>query len=700
MTMKILVVDDSASDRMIIKNMLSDYIVLTADDGEEAMQKLAEEDGIQLMILDLNMPNMDGFQVLETLKGDSRYKNLRTIILTNYDELDNEIRGLKLGAMDYVRKPVHMDSLRARIDTHVALLHAREALQLQLHTQKVALGVVFEQAPVGIAILHNSDPGYSNESFVKINTMYEQITGWTREKLKHSGWKHITHPEDLEEDQRRFRELKSGVVESYSMEKRFIRPDGSIVWVHMIVAALNLMGTGNRNYMKIIQDITERKETEEQLRYVNEHDKWTGLYNRNYLEYALSEDAVQRKGEKRALVLVNLSTIEFLRVHYGFPYIQNLIKQVVETLQVHQREDWILCKTYENQFAFYLRNYRDRNELVAFSEKIEADLKELFFVERIGGGIGIVEIEENMEIEADLLLRRVLMASERSLNEFDEDFIPCFYNEFLEQAITREGDIRHEILKTASGDRNDNLFLQFQPILDLKTDTIRGFEALARLKTEKLGYVSPLEFIPIAEKTKLIIPLGLKIIRSAFHFLIRLNAMGYENLNVSINISAIQLFRPDFTSTLFDMIREMKVNPQNIVLEITESIFVYDHDYINSIISVLRLKGLRIAIDDFGTGYSSLAREKELKVDILKIDKYFIDRILEDSENAITGDIIAMSHRMGHSVVAEGVELEEQKQYLKDHGCDKIQGYLVARPLDEEAALEFLALRKVLMTTH
>ena len=135
----------------------------------------------------------------------------------------------------------------------------------------------------------------------------------------------------------------------------------------------------------------------------------------------------------------------------------------------------------------------------------------------------------------------------------------------------------------------------------------------------------------------------------------------------------------------------MRLNPKNIGIEITESVFVSDYDYINSIIVKLRDAGIHIAIDDFGTGYSSPAREKELSVDCLKIDKYFIDKLLEtDLSKAITSDIISMSHKLGHCTIAEGVETESQLQYLKEHNCDRIQGYLFSKPLDEEDALEFL----------
>ena len=183
MQIKILVVDDSASDRLIIKNKLSEYCILTACDGMEALRVLEEHDGINLLILDLDMPNMNGLQVLESLKEDERFRKLRTIILTNYDEMDNAIKGLKLGAVDYIRKPIHMDSLKARIDVHVALLRAEQAQEKQPGEQALTFDMIFDQIPIGIAILHSSGPNLSDNSIVRINPMCEQVTGRTKEDL-------------------------------------------------------------------------------------------------------------------------------------------------------------------------------------------------------------------------------------------------------------------------------------------------------------------------------------------------------------------------------------------------------------------------------------------------------------------------------------------------------------------------------------
>jgi EAL domain-containing protein (putative c-di-GMP-specific phosphodiesterase class I) len=223
----------------------------------------------------------------------------------------------------------------------------------------------------------------------------------------------------------------------------------------------------------------------------------------------------------------------------------------------------------------------------------------------------------------------------------------------------------------------------------MKTESICGFEALARLKTSELGSVTPGEFIPIAEKSKLIIPIGDKIILRALDFQSRLEKEGFEVLSTAINISVIQLLVPGFADTLIGMVHEKRIDPKNITIEITESVFEYDFDYINSVLVELRKSGLTLAIDDFGTGYSSLSREMHLDVDCIKIDKFFIDHILE-IEKPITCDIIEIAHKQEHYVVGEGVEHVKQLQYLKDHGCDRVQGYLISKPLDEDVAVKFI----------
>ena len=238
---------------------------------------------------------------------------------------------------------------------------------------------------------------------------------------------------------------------------------------------------------------------------------------------------------------------------------------------------------------------------------------------------------------------------------------------------------------------DEHLYLQFQPIFDLRKNQIYGFEALARYYSHEIGAVSPLEFIPVAEETKQIIAMGNSIIHQACAFLSKLNGLGYDSIDMAINISAIQLLSKGFVENLLGKLNKLNVDPRHITVELTESIFSSKLDEINKILEQLCAQGMKCAIDDFGTGYSSLSRERELKVGCLKIDKAFIDKLMYlKTEEAITGDIISMAHRLGHSVVAEGVEHEKQLEYLSAHGCDMIQGYFISKPLDEEKATRFL----------
>ena len=289
MLIKILVVGDSTTNCLIIKNLLSEYDILTACNGTETMDMLEEHKGINLMILDLSMPNRDGFHVLKAMKEDDRFKKLRTIILTNDDELDNETEGLELGAVDYIRKPIHTDSLKARINVHVELIHAQDALGQQFQEQSVTSETIFNQ----------------------------------------------------------------------------IRVD--------------------------ITNISGSKEMENKLRYYDERDEWTGLYNRRYLELILTNDNKLFSTEKRALVSVNLSTMHSLSVTYGFQYSRNLIKKIAEELSKHCANQCLLFNTNEYRFVFYKKGYKNNNELLDLCNSILGTLTSLLTVDRINIDIGVID---------------------------------------------------------------------------------------------------------------------------------------------------------------------------------------------------------------------------------------------------------------------------------------------------------------------
>ncbi len=820
MPAKILIVNDSAAEGLQLQNLLMDYEILTVSNGWEALQEIDAHADLDLIILDLNLPHGEGYQLLKKLKTEERYQQLRTIILTDKENPAHEINGLQLGAADYIRRPINKECLRSRVEIHLELLKIRQLYEEKLWGRDLTLDTILNQVSVGITILFGDEPFGRGVKCI-INPVFEQITGRSKEELMRMGWAQITHPDDLDQDRKNFARLKSGEIDSYSMEKRYLKPDGSIVWVAMVVARLNFgHDNATHSHICIVQDITERKEMERDLhesersksvllahlpgiayrckydrewtmqfvsqgsykltgytaeslignkemsfseiiapeyrntnrlkweavlqhkmpyeneyeiitasgmrkwvlekaqgifdeqgnvqalegiiidisdrknqelrnQFLLEHDTLTGLYNRRYLEELLEGDAARKIDGKRALLNVNLSRLNVLALAYGFNYVQALIKKIAALLGSLRFNNCQLFSTFNNRFTFYVKNYQDQHDLIKISQGIADLLEPLLEAEGINVGVGILEIEEQDQ-DAKGILKNVLIASENALKKTDQHFCFVFFDQEMEREILRKRKIGEILEKIASGAEN-YLYLQFQPILDLKSNHICSFEALARIKSKELGIIPPLEFIPIAEETKLIVPIGKKILFLALSYLKKLKAQGYDFIKISVNVSLIQLLTKDFNSTLFALLEEMNLAPSDLIIEITESVFSDNFCEINKKLKELKAAGLEIAVDDFGTGYSSLARERELNINCLKIDKYFIDELIAlNHKGAITGDIISMAHKLEHYVVAEGVEHEVQKEYLIDQGCDKMQGYLISRPLDEEAALDLL----------
>lgn len=824
MKMKILIAEDSATDRLIIGNMLKQHDVLTAVNGIEAMNILRNNKGIEIIVLDLFMPEMNGFEVLEAIRADESLSGIRTIVLTNSDELENELKALHLGAVDYIRKPINMESLKTRIAVHEELLRLHHLISDKLDEESLIFSSIFQQAPIGIAISYDDDPFSTGDTrYAAINPMYEKITGRTRDELTRVGWASITHPDDVGADLENNRRMQAGEIESYSMEKRYIKPDGSLVWVYMVVTALKndvskkynhicliqdisqrkaaeadlaesersksvllshlpgmayrckldrnwsmefvsagclgltgygpealvgnrdlafndiiapeyrdmlwdywqkaisseadfrneyeiITASGERKWVLevgqgifgaggkvealegIILDISDRKEMENKLIFNYEHDRWTRLHNRVYLETLLNRDHKKALAGDRALISINLSQVQSLTPVYGFHYTQDVILTVTDSLRSLCSDNRELFNTYENRFAFYVRKYTDTDELVGFCHEIGSMIKAVLAGERIGAGISVLEIGNYPEAGADQLLTYLLIASEKAMADQVNEVSICFYDSRLEAEVKRGQDIKRELTEIADSIEDDRLYLQFQPIYDLKTRKICEFEALARFRSDKFGPVSPVEFIPLAESSKLIIPLGEIVIRQALVFLDKLRESGFDEIRISVNISAIQLLRVGFIDSLFRIIEETGAEADRLIIEITESVFASNYMEVNRILKELQNKGIEIAIDDFGTGYSSLARERELNVNCLKIDKYFIDKLMVlDPVEAITGDIISMAHRLGHYVVAEGVEYDKQLNYLISRDCDKIQGFLISKPVDADEAIKLLS---------
>lgn len=453
---------------------------------------------------------------------------------------------------------------------------------------------------------------------------------------------------------------------------------GSAVGVAILMLVFSIIGI-------MLITINKRNNKLLQLAYF---DPLTELPNKDYLDEFLKDSV--KKSANKAILLINIINFNIINLTYGHDEGDIIFKELSQKIKSLISKNEKLFRITDSQFVIYAEGYNNKEYLIEICNKINLlfESKSQYIPNNISARIGIIEIDKSCD-DTDEILRDVEIAAS---DEFtDSNRIYRFFNNVMEKKILRERHIEYEIRKSLENENNKTIYLEYQPQLDLKTHKITGFEGLARMRSDKLGQVSPVEFIDIAEKRNLIIPLGLKLLKTACFFIKCIEKQGYANVTVAVNISAIQILRDDFYSSVMSIINETKISPNFLEIELTESVFVDNYEILNNNIMNLKNAGIKISLDDFGTGYSSLARIKELNIDIIKIDKLFIDNLITSKPNEIiTGDIISFAHRMGLTTVAEGVEHEEQKDYLTNEGCDIMQGYLFSKALSHDEAIHIL----------
>ncbi len=436
------------------------------------------------------------------------------------------------------------------------------------------------------------------------------------------------------------------------------------------------------------KDITKYKAQFDELTYMAYYDEVTGLYNRNYFVQRLSAlvSKAEKSGAALSLVTIELLDHEKIKNSVGLINYDELLQNFGRFLQDFVSEDGkMIAGHLSAQFyavAIYDSGYTlDSTELIKL---IRARLKNPFV---LSGGDEI-SVCANYSISnypesghsAFLLLEHnefiLFSMTEKGLRDSCRVFDSCLMESFIENVSIEKR------IQTAL--RQNSFLVYYQPQYNIKTGKLRGCEALIRWPDTDGIFVSPAQFIPIAEKCGAIFPIGRYVLEESFSTYARWkSAAGYDGI-MSINISALQIRKPDFVDTVLSLLKKYNLDPDNIEMEITETAFIENTEEAIDRIGTLRGYGVRIALDDFGTGYSSLSYLKNLPIDTLKIDKAFMDTVISDnSTGIITESLVRMVQRLGLETIAEGVESKEQYDFLRKIQCDNIQGFLLGRPMPE-----------------
>jgi diguanylate cyclase (GGDEF)-like protein/PAS domain S-box-containing protein len=468
------------------------------------------------------------------------------------------------------------------------------------------------------------------------------------------------------------------------MEVRRRKKSGEVFWASLSLSPLCDLEERPIGLIAYLTDITERKRFEERLHHLAYYQELTGLPNRTLFARLADQGlmAAQRNESTACVLYLDLNRFKLVNGTLGRHVGDELLRQAAQRFRCALRDEDVVAHLSGDEFAVGLFDIRQHFEATTVAQKLQAALETPFLIEghdlRIGASIGIAVYPQDGE-DAETLLRMADIAMQRAKEHAENpDHSVAFYrldmNQGMQQRMQIESGLRHAL-------GNGELVLHYQPKFEIGSSRVVGAEALVRWKHPQRGMVPPSEFIPLAETTGLIVQVGEWVLEQACAQAAIWQRAGLPPFRLAVNVSARE-FTGSLPTRVDDTLQRYRLDPQWLELEITESTLMHDIEDVIAIMDRISALGVALSLDDFGTGYSSLSYLKRFPIDTLKIDRSFTTGIpIDASDCAIASTIIGMGRKLGHRVIAEGVETLDQLDFLRQAGCDEVQGYLYGKPL-------------------
>lgn len=718
----ILVIDDIPVNLGIVVQSLETegHRVLVAQDGGEGLQR-AEAEKPDLVLLDVMMQGLNGYDVCGRLRAGADTADIPVIFMTALGDLENKLAGFAAGGVDYIAKPVQIAELVSRVRTHLELSSLRrqlalQNLQLKREQDELERRVLARTADLRAEIderrraelelqksseqirdLYNNAPcGYhsldENGVFVRINDTELNWLGYARDEL--IGKRRLTDflsAKSARQFYRTFPLLKQrGWMRD--LELTLVRRDGSNVPVLVSATTIRDSKGGFVMTRTTLYDLSERKQSEERIRYMANHDGLTGLSNRTLFQAQLGKFIAQARQRHESVATMFLDLDQFNQINdsLGHHVGDMILCEVARRLSQCVRKNDALARWGGDEFVVALTAPDSNHAAVLTAEKLLEALKAPMAADghelHVGGSIGI-SFYPNDGKDVHALLRAADAAmyhAKKKGRSRVELFTPAL-TENIQHRMNLGSQLRHAL-------ERGELFLHYQPQVDIDSGQIFGAEALLRWQHPKLGCVSPAEFIPIAEDMGLIQTLGAWVLREACEQVKTWHEEGHPKLRVAVNLSAPQLLDARIVDNITRVLNVTGCPPWALELEITENVLLQSSDENLQILNAISNIGIGLSVDDFGTGYSSLSYLQTLPINALKIDRAFVNRIGPNLHGgAIVEAIIAMAHSLHLRMLAEGVETEEQVAFLKACGCPAAQGYYYSKPVSPEGISQLLS---------
>lgn len=670
----VLVVDDQPLNIALIQQSLSgSYQVLTVTNGSAALE-LCAHTRPDLILLDVVMPGMSGYDVCKCLKEDALTAHIPVIFITSNHGPSEEAHGLSLGAVDFIAKPVNPAVLKARVHTHIAL--KRQSDRLRENEARIRLAAsVFSNAREAITITDGQG------RITDVNDTFCRVTGYQREEAVGQSIAFLQAPQDRAEF---MHQVWAEVQESgyWHGEVSKQRKNGTLYANLCTISEIKGPDQRSLHYACFFSDITAIKDYQRQLEHIAYYDPLTGLPNRVMLSERLQQAKAQaqRRGTSLAIVYLDLDGFKPVNDRYGHQTGDRMLVGIAHAMREALRGGDSIARFGGDEFVAFISDLEQPGDCLPVLQRLlEAAATTVHVGEldlSVSASLG-VSIYPQDDGDIDQLVRHadqaMYLAKQNGKNQIQ------FYDPAKEASVKALSSTVEEIRQAL---KNREFVLHYQPKVNMKSGAVIGAEALIRWNHGTRGQLAPGLFLPAIENHPLSIEIGEWVMARALQQLAEWSAAGLE-LPISVNVGSLQLQQADFVERLQSLLADAPDVPAGrLSLEILETSALPDLQRMTRLMRECSRMGVEFALDDFGTGYSSLSYLKSLPAQMLKIDQTFVRDMSHDTDDlAIVKGVVGLAHAFGRQVIAEGIELLQDGESLLRLGCQLGQGYFIARPM-------------------